>query len=87
MLSKNSKVTLELWGSKFAVSHRFGQIDEKMAKSMERGKFRPHAAPKLLNRFFKYKIRTSELPPEEDQTLCKISFRSDHVGGLGKYAA
>jgi len=54
-----------------------------MAKSMGIGKFRP---PQLRNRLTDIEeIRTLELLPE-DHPPCKISFRSDDVGGLGKYA-
>jgi len=53
-----------------------------MAKSMGMGKFRP---PQLRNRLTnRDEIQTLELPPE-DHPPCKISFRSDDVGGLGEY--
>jgi len=53
-----------------------------MAKSMRKDKFRPPTAPKCLIDFDE--IRTLELP-SEDHPPCKISFRSDDVGGLGEY--
>jgi len=53
-----------------------------MAKSMGMGKIRP---PQLRNRFTDfYEIRILELTSEDNQK-CKISFRSDDVGGLGEY--
>jgi len=70
--------------SKFALSHGFHQTDGKTAKSVWKGKFRSHTAMKPSNQF--WWNRTSELPPV-DQPPCKISFRSDDVGGLGEYPA
>ena len=46
-----------------------------------RESFNP-TAPKLFIDFDE--IRTLELPPE-DHPPCKISFRSNNVGGLGEY--
>jgi len=66
-------------GSKFAVSHRYGQINGK-------GQISSPTAPKPLNRFWLNLNRTSELSPE-GQPQCKISFRFDDVGGLGEYQA
>jgi len=52
-----------------------------MAKSMGMGKFRP---PQLRNRLTDFdEIQNLELSPE-DHPPCKISLRSDNVGGLGE---
>jgi len=54
-----------------------------MAPINEKGKLRP---PQLRNRLTDVdEIRTLELSPGGHPT-CKISFRSDDVGGLGEYA-
>jgi len=53
-----------------------------MAKSKGKGKFRP---PQIRNRSIDFdETQTLELSPE-DHLLCKISFRSDDLGGLGEY--
>jgi len=53
-----------------------------MAKPMGKGKFRPQQLRSRLVDFDEF--RTFELS-SEDYPQCKISFRSDDMGGLGEY--